>query len=61
MKTCEVCKWWLKTMGGNGHCQRHAPISRLLVTTDKHLVYYGLWPTTHESNSCGDFEAKDAE
>lgn len=62
MNKCKDCRWWLKgtgCAGGDGYCQRHAPLTRLLVTTDKYFTHYGMWPQVHGDRFCGDFEVKD--
>jgi len=59
MKECKNCKWHVGSPGCKGDCHRHAPFMRLLVTTDRYLEYYGIWPETRDENSCGDFEVKE--
>lgn len=59
-KICEHCKLWVKYQGLDGCCHRHSPTTRLIITTDKYLNHYGIWPKTTTEQFCGDWEAKDA-
>lgn len=48
--TCANCKWWAEhSLSGYGYCQRHAPV-KLADNVSCH------WPTTSQSQYCGDHE-----
>lgn len=54
MTTCSTCRYW-ETFNHNwpdiGRCVRKAP-------TPADEFQTGVWPTTHESNWCGEWEAR---
>lgn len=60
MSTCAVCKNWKFARQGNtlraGHCHRNSPIP----STGGEPVTETQWPITLETNTCGDFEGKEA-
>lgn len=52
-KECNMCRFYKHQACV---CQRHAPMIRLLLTTDRYAENYGIWPRVGYNESCGDFE-----
>jgi hypothetical protein len=51
--TCQTCRYWRKDHGDIGCCFFRAP----------HVMIFGqscktVWPHTHASNWCGEWEAR---
>ena len=54
---CEECRYYENdTSDTGGFCLRHAPTTRLIVTTDQYKTFWGHWPRVNNNSSCGDFE-----
>ena len=59
-KTCETCRFWnrdhysTQSQKGLGVCMRFPPT--VLATAS-----YGLWPTLHDANWCGEHQPREQE
>lgn len=63
--TCDVCVFWERaTVVGEygGFCKRRAPAVRVIEPwagrPEMQPAYVPVWPRTHDTSWCGDFEAK---
>lgn len=55
---CETCKHWCGVGDWRRNCVRHAPVSTLLITTDRNDDgnLKPVWPVTTRDMWCGDWE-----
>lgn len=59
MTTCSTCRFWQAIRDewpDLGQCVRKAPSPQPQVSS--FMVPPAVWPTTHESNWCGEWEAR---
>jgi len=57
MRECKKCVHWQKD-GSDGVCRGgKAPAPRTLPLNEKYVL---VWPRTNETDSCGDWEQKEA-
>lgn len=64
-RECGNCRFWCDYQSGaslgTGTCHRHAPVVPLHIPAKAAWETHGVWPLTHESASCGDWEAKSEQ
>ena len=53
MKRCKDCKFWQRTTDcQSGYCRRNPPVYNI-------NIQHGAWPSTGESDWCGEFKPKN--
>jgi len=55
METCQNCIYWNNEMSDR-ECRRHAPVARMVITTNIHERNTGAFPQTDYNCWCGDWK-----